>query len=107
MGATLLVHINKAPLAIIENVAEIALEHQLGMTCDPVGGYVQIPCIECNAVGAINAYNAYLLAIAGDAKKQKLSFDEVIEAMLETGRNMSSKYKETSRGGLAVCSISC
>lgn len=107
MGAALLAHINLFPMKIIENAAEIALEHQLGMTCDPVGGYVQIPCIERNAVGAIHAYNAYLLATSGDAEKQKLEFDEVIEAMLDTGRNMSSKYKETSQGGLAVCSISC
>lgn len=107
MAAALLSHLNGFPIEIIENAAEIALEHQLGMTCDPVGGYVQIPCIERNAVGAVNAYNAYLLASSGDVKKQKLNFDEVVEAMLETGKDMSSKYKETSKGGLAVCSISC
>jgi len=77
------------------------------MTCDPVGGYVQIPCIERNAVGAIDAYNAYLLASIGDPNKQKISYDEVVEAMLETGRDMCSKYKETAKGGLAVCAIEC
>lgn len=107
MGAALLAQVNKHPIGILENAAEIALEHQLGMTCDPIGGYVQIPCIERNAVGAVNAYNAFLLATSGDAKKQKINFDEVVEAMLETGRNMSTKYKETATGGLAVCSISC
>jgi L-serine dehydratase len=107
MAAAFLAHLNGYPIEVIENAAEIALEHQLGMTCDPVGGYVQIPCIERNAVGAVNAYNAYLLASSGDPEKQKLNFDEVIEAMLETGRDMSTRYKETSKGGLAVCSISC
>lgn len=107
MGAALLAYVHKYPIRIIENAAEIALEYQLGMTCDPVKGYVQIPCIERNAMGAITAYNAFLLATSGDAKKQKINFDEVVEAMLETGRDMSNKYKETSTGGLAVCSIFC
>lgn len=72
-----------------------------------IGGYVQIPCIERNAVGAIHAYNAYLLASAGDPARQKIDFDAVVEAMLETGRDMSERYKETARAGLAVCSIRC
>jgi L-serine dehydratase len=104
MGAALLSHINGYSVKVIENAAEIALEHHLGMTCDPIGGYVQIPCIERNAVGAVNAYNAYLLASAGDPHKQKIRLDEVVKAMLETGRDMSLKYKETAKGGLAVCS---
>jgi L-serine dehydratase len=107
MAAALLAFVNDCNVARIECAAEIALEHHLGMTCDPVGGYVQIPCIERNAVGAVTAYNAYLLAALGDPDKQKVSFDEVIEAMLETGREMSSDLKETSRGGLAICSLCC
>ncbi len=107
MAAGLTAAINGMTINVIANAAEIALEHHLGMTCDPVDGYVQIPCIERNAVGAITAYNAYLLASVGDAAKQKISFDEVVAAMLETGRDMSHKYKETAQGGLAVCSTCC
>jgi len=107
MAAGLLARMDGRSAERIENAAEIALEHHLGMTCDPVKGYVQIPCIERNAVGAVTAYNAYLLAAAGDPTKQKLKFDEVVEAMLETGRDMSTKYRETSRGGLAICAAHC
>ncbi|MFH1305484.1 MAG: L-serine ammonia-lyase, iron-sulfur-dependent, subunit alpha, partial [Candidatus Omnitrophota bacterium] len=107
MAAALLAHVNGQEINVVENAAEIALEHHLGLTCDPVRGYVQIPCIERNAVAAVEAYNAYLLASSGDPKKQKISFDEVVEAMLKTGRDMSMKYKETSEGGLAVCAINC
>ena len=107
MAAGLLAYLKTGEIDLVENAAEIALEHHLGMTCDPVGGYVQIPCIERNAVAAIDAYNAYLLASVGDPKKQKLKLDQVVEAMLETGRDMSKKYKETSKGGLAVCTITC
>lgn len=85
----------------IENAAEIALEHHLGMTCDPIGGLVQIPCIERNAFGAIKAINAAALALRGDGT-HRVSFDQVVETMRQTGRDMSTKYKETSRGGLAV-----
>ncbi|MFA6103296.1 MAG: L-serine ammonia-lyase [Victivallaceae bacterium] len=105
MAAAMISHVNGKSLDVIEAAAEIALEHHLGMTCDPVGGFVQIPCIERNAVGAVTAYNAYLLASVGDPGKQKVNFDEVIEAMLETGKGMSRDYKETSKGGLAVCSL--
>lgn len=107
MAAALLAQVRGYPLNIAENAAESALEHHLGMTCDPIGGYVQIPCIERNAVGAVTAYNAYLLAAGGNPDKHKLSFDAVIEAMLETGRDMCPSYKETSRGGLASCSLCC
>ncbi|OGV36374.1 MAG: L-serine ammonia-lyase [Lentisphaerae bacterium GWF2_45_14] len=107
MAAALVTYVNGYSTRIVENAAEIALEHHLGMTCDPVDGYVQIPCIERNAVGAIDAYNAYLLASIGDPHKQKVTLDDVIKAMLETGRDMSSKYKETALGGLAACSICC
>jgi len=87
--------------AQIENAAEIALEHHLGMTCDPIGGLVQIPCIERNAFGAIKAINAASLALHGDGS-HRVSLDQAIETMRQTGRDMHSKYRETSRGGLAV-----
>uniref|UniRef100_UPI003B3A0DD4 L-serine ammonia-lyase n=1 Tax=Spirosoma sp. TaxID=1899569 RepID=UPI003B3A0DD4 len=80
----------------IEAAAEIAIEHHLGMTCDPIGGYVQIPCIERNAMGAVKAYNAFLLATSGAASFQKISLDAVVKVMKATGRDMSTKYKETS-----------
>lgn len=85
----------------IENAAEIAIEHHLGMTCDPVGGLVQIPCIERNAFGAVKAVNSAYLALAGDGK-HRVSLDQVIETMRQTGADMHDKYRETSRGGLAV-----
>jgi len=85
----------------IENAAEIAMEHNLGLTCDPVGGLVQIPCIERNAIGAIKAINAARLAMMGDGA-YKVSLDQVIETMRQTAADMSDKYKETSTGGLAV-----
>ena len=103
MAAALIAYVHGHPIIAVENAAEIALEHHLGMTCDPVMGYVQIPCIERNAVAAVTAYNAYLLALTGDPNKQKVTFDEVVEAMLRTGRDMSTKYKETGKGGLAIC----
>lgn len=82
--------------------SEIAMEHHLGLTCDPIGGLVQIPCIERNAMGAIKAINAAELALDGDASKAKVSLDKVIQTMWETAQDMNSKYKETSEGGLAV-----
>jgi L-serine dehydratase len=85
----------------IENAAEIALEHHLGMTCDPIGGLVQIPCIERNAFGAIKAINAASLALDGDGT-HRVSLDQAIETMRQTGRDMHWKYRETSRGGLAL-----
>ena len=83
----------------IENAAEIALEHHLGMTCDPIGGLVQIPCIERNAMGAIKAINACSLAMLGDGSHM-VSLDQAIETMRRTGSDMQSKYKETSLGGV-------
>ena len=91
----------------IEAAAEIAIEHHLGMTCDPIGGYVQIPCIERNAMGAVKAYNAYLLATSGAASFQKISLDSVIKVMKATGRDMSTRYKETSQAGLALSATEC
>ncbi|NLF93647.1 MAG: L-serine ammonia-lyase [Oligosphaeraceae bacterium] len=102
MAAAFLAQSKGYPLNICENAAESALEHHLGLTCDPIGGYVQIPCIERNAVGAVSAYNAYLLAAGGNPNQHKLRFDDVVLAMLETGRGMSSRYKETACGGLAI-----
>ena len=87
--------------AQIENAAEIGMEHNLGLTCDPVGGLVQIPCIERNAMGAVKAINAARLALQGDGS-HKVSLDQVIRTMRQTGLDMSTIYKETSRGGLAV-----
>jgi len=90
-----------ASAAQIENAAEIAMEHHLGMTCDPIGGLVQIPCIERNAFGASKAISAASLALRGDGT-HVVSLDQVIETMRQTGVDMQSKYKETSQGGLAV-----
>ena len=82
--------------------AEIAMEHHLGLTCDPIAGLVQIPCIERNSMGAIKAINAAELALGSDAANAKVPFDKVVQTMWETARDMNSKYKETSEGGLAV-----
>ena len=90
----------------VANAAEIGMEHNLGLTCDPVGGLVQIPCIERNAIGAVKAANAARLALHGTGVG-KVSLDQVIETMRQTGLDMSSKYKETSQGGLAVNVIEC
>lgn len=90
----------------IENAAEIAMEHNLGLTCDPIAGLVQIPCIERNAMGAVKAINAFRLASRGDGNHW-VSLDKVIKTMKITGQDMQSKYKETSRGGLAVNIIEC
>ena len=90
----------------IENAAEIAMEHNLGLTCDPVGGFVQLPCIERNAIAAGTAVAAMRLAMLGDGS-HKISLDTVIETMRQTGLDISSKYKETSMGGLAVNVVEC
>lgn len=90
----------------VENAAEIGMEHNLGLTCDPVGGLVQIPCIERNAMGAVKAINAAWMALSGDGRHQ-VSLDKVIETMRRTGADMHHKYKETSLGGLAVSVVDC
>ena len=95
-----------ASMSQVENAAEIGMEHNLGLTCDPIGGLVQIPCIERNAMGSVKAINASRMALRGDGK-HKVSLDKVIKTMRDTGRDMQDKYKETSRGGLAVNVIEC
>jgi L-serine dehydratase len=90
----------------VENAAEIGMEHNLGLTCDPIGGLVQIPCIERNAMGSVKAINASRMALKSDGK-HRVSLDKVIRTMRDTGRDMKDKYKETSRGGLAVNVIEC
>jgi L-serine dehydratase len=90
----------------VENAAEIGLEHNLGLTCDPIAGLVQIPCIERNALASVKAINAARLAMHGDGS-HFVSLDQVILTMRDTGRDMLSKYKETSEGGLAVNAIAC
>ncbi len=90
----------------VENAAEIGMEHNLGLTCDPIGGLVQIPCIERNAMGSVKAINASRMALKSDGK-HRVSLDKVIKTMRDTGRDMKDKYKETSRGGLAVNVIEC
>ena len=92
--------------AQVENAAEIAMEHNLGLTCDPIGGLVQIPCIERNAIAANKAINAAQLALRTDGQHH-VSLDKVIRTMWQTGRDMDSKYKETARGGLAVNIVEC
>ncbi|NMJ41067.1 L-serine ammonia-lyase [Roseomonas sp. JC162] len=92
--------------AQVENAAEIGLEHNLGLTCDPVGGLVQVPCIERNAIAAVKAINACRLALHGDGT-HRVSLDQAVATMRQTGRDMSYKYKETSLGGLAVNVVAC
>jgi L-serine dehydratase len=106
MAAGALTEILGGSVARVENAAEIGMEHNLGLTCDPVGGLVQVPCIERNAMGAIKAINASRLALRGTGT-QKVSLDKVIKTMWETGNDMKTKYKETARGGLAVNIIEC
>ncbi|MCC7223046.1 MAG: L-serine ammonia-lyase [Chitinophagales bacterium] len=101
MAAALFSYCNGLSFSRIVAAAEIAMEHHLGMTCDPIKGLVQIPCIERNANGAIKAYNAYLLA-DGRTSRPVISFDQVVEVMRQTGEDLSAKYKETASGGLAT-----
>ena len=90
----------------VEQAAEIGMEHNLGLTCDPIGGLVQVPCIERNAMGAVKAINASRIALRENGKN-RVSLDKVIQTMRRTGDDMSSKYKETSQGGLAVNVTEC
>lgn len=106
MAAGALTEIMGGSTLAVENAAEIGMEHNLGLTCDPVGGLVQVPCIERNAMGAIKAINASRLAMRGSGE-HKVSLDKVIKTMRDTGNDMKTKYKETARGGLAVNIIEC
>jgi L-serine dehydratase len=106
MAAGGLAAVQGGTTAQVENAAEIGMEHNLGLTCDPVGGLVQIPCIERNAMGSVKAINAARIALRGDGS-HKVSLDRVIKTMRETGADMKTKYKETSRGGLAINVIEC
>ncbi len=106
MGAGALCEVLGGTPQQVENAAEIGMEHNLGLTCDPVGGLVQVPCIERNAMGAVKAINAARMALRGDGR-HFISLDKVIRTMRQTGADMKSKYKETARGGLAVNIIEC
>jgi L-serine dehydratase len=106
MAAAGLAEILGATPGQVENAAEIGLEHNLGLTCDPVGGLVQVPCIERNAIAAVKAINAAQMALRGDGE-HFISLDRVIRTMRDTGADMHDKYKETSRGGLAVSAVEC
>ncbi|MBD9482609.1 L-serine ammonia-lyase [Pseudomonas sp. PDM14] len=106
MAAGALCEVLGGTIAQVENAAEIGMEHNLGLTCDPVGGLVQVPCIERNAMGSVKALNAARMALRGDGR-HFISLDKVIRTMRQTGADMKSKYKETARGGLAVNIIEC
>jgi L-serine dehydratase len=107
MAAALVATAHDASPRVVENAAESALEHHLGMTCDPVAGYVQVPCIERCAFGAVKAWTAYAIASNEIASSHRLSLDETITAMAQTAKDMNSKYKETSEAGLALSVTLC
>ncbi len=106
MSAGALTAVTGGNVSQVENAAEIGMEHNLGLTCEPVGGLVQIHCIERKAMGAVKAINAQRMALRGDGKHQ-VSLDKIIKTMRDTGADMHAHYKETSRGGLAVNVIEC
>jgi L-serine dehydratase len=107
MAAALVATAHDAPSLVVENAAESALEHHLGMTCDPVAGYVQVPCIERCAFGAVKAWTAYAIASNEIASRHRVNFDATVAALAETAKDMNSKYKETSEAGLAVSVTLC
>ena len=102
MAAAALTEISGGTPAQVLMAAEIAMEHHLGLTCDPIGGLVQIPCIERNSMGAMKAITAAQIALESNPSKARVSLDQVIKSMWETALDMNNKYKETSEGGLAV-----
>ena len=102
MAAALIAQVMDSPPQVIENAAESALEHHLGMTCDPVAGYVQVPCIERCAFGAVKAWIAYMIATNEIASRHRVDLDTTIKTLADTGKEMNSKYKETSEAGLAA-----
>ena len=107
MAAALTATAYDAPSLVVENAAESALEHHLGMTCDPVAGYVQVPCIERCAFGAVKAWTAYAIASNEIASRHRVNFDATVAALAETAKDMNSKYKETSEAGLALSVTLC
>jgi L-serine dehydratase len=107
MAAALIAAAYDAPPVVLENAAESALEHHLGMTCDPVAGYVQVPCIERCAFGAVKAWTAWAIANNEIASRHRIGLDETITAMAQTAKDMNSKYKETSEAGLALSVVLC
>ena len=107
MSAALIAQVMGASPQVLENAAESALEHHLGMTCDPVAGYVQVPCIERCAFGAVKAWVAYMIATNEIESRHRVDLDTTIKTLAQTGRDMDSKYKETSEGGLAANLVLC
>ena len=107
MAAALVATAYDAPARVVENAAESALEHHLGMTCDPVAGYVQVPCIERCAFGAVKAWTAYAIASNEIASRHRVDLDATIQALAQTAKDMNSKYKETSEAGLALSVVLC
>jgi L-serine dehydratase len=107
MAAALVASTHDASSRVVENAAESALEHHLGMTCDPVAGYVQVPCIERCAFGAVKAWTAYAIASNEIETRHRVGFDECVQALAQTAKEMNSKYKETSEAGLALSVVLC
>jgi len=107
MGAAMIAQAMGAPPKVVSNAAESALEHHLGMTCDPVAGFVQLPCIERCAFGAVKAWTGYMIASNEIPADRRVDFDTTVSAMALTAKEMNSKYKETSEGGLAVSVVLC
>jgi L-serine dehydratase len=107
MAAALVATAYDAESRVVENAAESALEHHLGMTCDPVAGYVQVPCVERCAFGAVKAWTSYAIASNEIASRTPRRFDATVMALAETARDMNSKYKETSEAGLALSVTLC
>jgi L-serine dehydratase len=107
MAAALIAAAYDSSPRIVENAAESALEHHLGMTCDPVAGYVQVPCIERCAFGAVKAWTAWAIASNEIESRHRIGLDETITAMAQTAKDMNSKYKETSEAGLALSVTLC
>ena len=99
MAAAFIAQVMDSSPQVIENAAESALEHHLGMTCDPVAGYVQVPCIERCAFGAVKAWIAFMIATNEIARRHRVDLDTTIKTLADTGRDMNAKYKETSEGG--------
>jgi L-serine dehydratase len=107
MSAAAIAQAHDSPNLVVANAAESALQHHLGMTCDPVAGYVQVPCIERCAYGAVKAWTGYMIASNEIPENRRVDFDTTVSEMALTAKEMNSKYKETSEGGLAVSLVLC